>query len=453
MTAIVRPIISSIYRPSRTWLQHKRRTLYNTDIYEEHLDEEELKILVCVFDMRSVPGLINLLEFSNPVTESPIIVYLLHLVELIGNTATLLIIHNTDKKSSANRKRKLTKRGQSGGQSDQIIQAFREFEYETSGHIFIQPFTTMSPFTTMNEDICGIALDKKATLLIIPYHAHLEGGIKLEEENKLLKEMNNRVLENSPCSVAILVDRGFGSLSQLCSVQNGDFRRLVCIYVSGQDDREALFYALRMSAHPKVKLDIIRLISNDDSELERRMEIDDEEIGRGILDIISDYEKNKKLDMEFLTRFQDKITNSENISYYEIYSNNSEHTTEVLKELEGKYELFIIGRSKRTIAPATVGMLDWAENPELGLLGDALLSSEFAATSSLLVVQQYWSEVTMTTGVTLEEKVKQERWRNNILDDDDGDDEDDGSVAPKFMGKKLQPLFFLKKRNVREKHH
>ncbi|CAM8932929.1 unnamed protein product [Rhodiola kirilowii] len=433
MTALVRPIIGSIYKPSRTWLQHKRRTLYNMnqEEYEDEDEDEELQIMVCVFEMRSVPGLINIIELSNPPSESPLIVFLLHLVELIGNTATLLIIHNTDKKPSSNRKRRTTKRGQVA-QSDQIIQAFREFEYETSGQLFIQPFTTMSPYATMDEDICGIALDKKTSLIIIPYHTHLEGGIKLEEENKLLKQLNDRVLDHTPCSIAILVDRGLGSLPLLANLQ-GYSRRIACIFVSGHDDREALFYALRMAAHPKVKLDIIRLVSTDDSELERRMEIDDEDGRRGILDIIADFEKNKSLDNEFLKKFEDKIKGGGNVGYFEICSNNSEQTVEVLKELEGKYELFIVGRGKRTIAPSTVGMMEWAENPELGLLGDALLSSEFAASSSLLIVQQFWADETVLTGVTLEQKVYQERMRIVQGEDDDDDEEEEEMNAPKLM--------------------
>uniref|UniRef100_A0A7N0V1L5 Cation/H+ exchanger domain-containing protein n=1 Tax=Kalanchoe fedtschenkoi TaxID=63787 RepID=A0A7N0V1L5_KALFE len=432
MTAVVRPTISYVYRPSRSWMRHKRRSLLidlNTDDYIDDDDEEEedkeLRILVCVLEMRSVPGLISIIELSNPPSESPMVVFLLHLVELLGNTATLLIIHNTDRKSSSNHKRRL-KKSRQVAQSEQIVQAFREFEYETKGQLFIQPFTTMSPFATMDEDICGIAVDKKASLIIIPYHKHiLEGGIKLEEEDKLLKQLNNRVLDHSPCSIGILVDRGLGSLPLLANLE-GFPRRIACIFVSGPDDREALFYALRMAAHSKVKLDIVRLVSNDDSELERRMEIDDEEGGRGILDIIADYEKNKKLDIEFLKRFQDKITRGGNIGYFEICSNSSEGTMEILKEMAGKYELFVVGRGKRTIAPATVGMLEWAENPELGLLGDALLSTELAATSSLLVVQQYWEPEAVTTGVTLDEKVYDDRWMDV--------EKEEGEGRPKFMG-------------------
>ena len=40
-------------------------------------------------------------------------------------------------------------------------------------------------------------------------------------------------------------------------------------------------------------------------------------------------------------------------------------------------------------SPLTAGLTDWSECPELGAIGDLLASSDFAATVSVLVVQQY----------------------------------------------------------------
>ena len=41
------------------------------------------------------------------------------------------------------------------------------------------------------------------------------------------------------------------------------------------------------------------------------------------------------------------------------------------------------------ISPLTAGLTDWSECPELGAIGDMLASSDFAATVSVLVLQQY----------------------------------------------------------------
>ncbi|KAI7979458.1 Cation/H(+) antiporter 15 [Camellia lanceoleosa] len=53
------------------------------------------------------------------------------------------------------------------------------------------------------------------------------------------------------------------------------------------------------------------------------------------------------------------------------------------------YDLFIVGRGQGMVSPLTAGLTDWSEFPELGAIGDLLASSDFAATMSVLVVQQY----------------------------------------------------------------
>ncbi|KAG5052156.1 hypothetical protein JHK85_004697 [Glycine max] len=53
------------------------------------------------------------------------------------------------------------------------------------------------------------------------------------------------------------------------------------------------------------------------------------------------------------------------------------------------HDLFIVGRGQGVISPLTAGLTDWSECPETGAIGDMLASSDFAATTSVLVVQQY----------------------------------------------------------------
>lgn len=59
-----------------------------------------------------------------------------------------------------------------------------------------------------------------------------------------------------------------------------------------------------------------------------------------------------------------------------------------LSSMVGSYSLFIVGKGREGPSPLTVGMSDWAECPELGVIGDLLASSDFMLDGSVLVLQQ-----------------------------------------------------------------
>ncbi|KAG5148487.1 hypothetical protein JHK82_015368 [Glycine max] len=80
--------------------------------------------------------MINLLEVSNPTKNSPICVYVLHLVELSGRTSAILIVHNTAKQDAPVLNR-------TEAQSDHIIKAFENYEQHAS-YISVQPLTAIS---------------------------------------------------------------------------------------------------------------------------------------------------------------------------------------------------------------------------------------------------------------------------------------------------------------------
>lgn len=61
--------------------------------------------------------------------------------------------------------------------------------------------------------------------------------------------------------------------------------------------------------------------------------------------------------------------------------------------MESRHELYIVGRSyKNTSTELTVGLKEWTECPELGPVGDILVSSDFSMVVSVLVIQQYVPE-------------------------------------------------------------
>lgn len=80
MTAIISPVVATMYKPTRGSVSYKR-TL------QQALHDGELRLLVCIHTHRNVPAIINLLEASNPTTKSPLCIYVLHLVELTGHAS------------------------------------------------------------------------------------------------------------------------------------------------------------------------------------------------------------------------------------------------------------------------------------------------------------------------------------------------------------------------------
>ncbi|KAJ6396074.1 hypothetical protein OIU77_021168 [Salix suchowensis] len=52
------------------------------------------------------------------------------------------------------------------------------------------------------------------------------------------------------------------------------------------------------------------------------------------------------------------------------------------------YDLYVVGRGEGIVSPLTASLADWCEYPELGPVGDLLITSSFAQ-GSVLVVQQY----------------------------------------------------------------
>lgn len=72
--------------------------------------------------------------------------------------------------------------------------------------------------------------------------------------------MNQRVQQNSPCSVGILVNRGFGDCVGT--------KRVRVIFPGGLDGRKGSKLRRRMAEHPTVTVQIIRFIKGHEEVLE-----------------------------------------------------------------------------------------------------------------------------------------------------------------------------------------
>ncbi|KAG4945520.1 hypothetical protein JHK87_041527 [Glycine soja] len=371
MTAVVSPIVTLIYKPRKRLIPYKRRTIQNSRL------DAELRVLVCIHTPRNVPTLVNLLEATHPHKRSPICAYVLHLVELTGRASAMLVVH-------ANRQSGGPALNKTQAQTDHIITAFQNFE-EHVGHTQVQPLTAISPYSTMHEDICNLAEDKRVSLIIIPFHKQQTVDGEMHDTIPAFRMINHNLLQNSPCSVGILVDRGLNGSNRL--IGNLASHKVAVLYFGGPDDREALAYGWRMSRHPRVHLTVMHFTPSKHPTQTPETDHLWANIDRSFTIIKNGREHT--LDEEYISEFKKMITNDDSVVYIDKVVNNGEETVAAIRSINNVNDLFIVGRGQGTMSPLTDGLTDWSECPELGAIGDLLASSDFETTASVLVMHQY----------------------------------------------------------------
>ncbi|KAE9595023.1 hypothetical protein Lal_00041353 [Lupinus albus] len=377
MTALISPIVTLIYKPRKRLIPYKKRTMQNSRL------DAELRVLVCVHVPRNVPTIINLLEATHPSKKSPICAYVLHLVELTGRASAMLIVH-------ASRKSDRPALNKTQAQTDHIINAFQNFE-EQIGYVSVQPLTAVSPYSTMHEDICNLAEEKRVSIIIIPFHKQQTVDGEMQETNPAFRMVNHNLVQNSPCSVGILVDRGLNGLNRLTGSLAS--HEVTVLYFGGPDDREALSYGWRMSRHPRVHLTVMHFIPGIDAKtVTLAKEVDDErEMG---INYRNGSVKENRINEEYINEFKIMSENDESVEYIEKVVNNGEETVSAIRSMNNVNDLFIVGRGQGSTSSATLteGLTDWSECPELGAIGDLLASSDFETSASVLVMHQYIGE-------------------------------------------------------------
>ncbi|KAL0437540.1 UNVERIFIED_CONTAM: Cation/H(+) antiporter 15 [Sesamum radiatum] len=366
MTMVVTPA-AIWFRPVQDAEPYKRRSM------QKAKSDDEFRVLACIYNTRNVPTIINLLRTSNASPRSPINVFVLQLVELMGRATTLMVVHNSRSAGPRNP-------SHIEAQADQIIAAFDNYELRSEG-VQTQAVTARCTYTAMANEICIFAKEKRSTLIIIPFHKMLTLDGDMVDINPSLQSVNESVLEDAPCSVGILVDRGFAESHDHAS-------NIVVLYFGGPDDREALAYAWRMAENTDVRLTVVRFIPSTDA-----LELDPvewEPTDKNHLSVEIDKDSNKLLDDDYLGKFKISTKNNKSISYYELVLNDEEEAIKAIKSMdEQNYDLYLVGRGRGMISPLTSGLTDWCDCPELGPIGDLLVTSEFESLFSVLIVQQY----------------------------------------------------------------
>ncbi|XP_050209196.1 cation/H(+) antiporter 15-like [Mercurialis annua] len=357
MTIMVKPIAMAATKSTKHVKQYKRRTI------ERSKQDAELRILTCIHSVSNLSGIINLLEVSNPTKQSPICVFALHLVQLTARRVSAMLIvhdayHRTVNSGQENQSREVE-------ESEHIITAFQSYESRSTA-VSVQALTVVSPYTSMQEDVCRLAEDKRVNLILVPFHKQPDVYGKLQDDEDVsLRAVNQNLLASAPCSIGILIDRGLGE----SQVQNN----YVMLFIGGPDSREALAYAWRMAGTTGVRLTVIRFLPAtcpDENAAEE--------------------EKERKLDDEYINDFRFRTMYDQAITFAEMQVNSGNEIVTTMRRMHDGYDLYIVGKGQGALPQLTLGLLEWSDCEELGALGDTLLSSDFAENSSILVIQQHY---------------------------------------------------------------
>ncbi|XP_022723748.1 cation/H(+) antiporter 15-like, partial [Durio zibethinus] len=336
--------------------------------------EAELRIIACIHSFCNVPGILKLLDVSHGSQHNHTTVFTPHLVELTGRGSAMLIVHDSHKHRFDDPVYHPAYGDRS--ETDKIVNAFREYENKTC-NVSIQSFAAVSPFVAMHGDISHLAEGKQVAFLILPFHKQATKEGNLLERSSAFRNMNQNVLLNVPCSVGIFIDRGLQEATGAKS-SNG-INQIAMVFLGGADDWEALAYPRRMARKPGVSLKVIRLLEMNSMDLAN---------SKNSMQSSSSYlDRQRQIDDDYINEFRIRTVGEELIMYEEKSLFNGEELVVELKEIENKFELFIVGRRDGLASPLTTELSNWVDCPELGIIGDLLAISD-SATGSVLVVQQ-----------------------------------------------------------------
>ncbi|KAI3948314.1 hypothetical protein MKW92_042824 [Papaver armeniacum] len=371
LVAAITPAVKYLYDPSSKYLTYKGRS-----ILQSNENNSDFRVLVCVHTQDDVPRIIRLLEASNPTKLHPLTVYVLHLVELVGRATPLLIAHPLHKRASTLHPTK----------SERIINVFQRLQNQYPNLVSIHPFSTISPYASMHNDICTMSVEKRTALIIFPFCR--QDAVSFRDDlsrsnisNRSIKNLLRNMLRSSPCSLGILIDGNNHQTQPTCFLTDTPYRVTV-LFFGGLDDREALAFAMNMIHHPSVFVTLIRFygpagLSSD-----------------GVIDYCNesvsiDIERHKFLDDELVDHFRVNTMHDETLMYKEVEVKDVVETIWAVRSLHEDFDLMIVGR-QQIIDPKIISGLgaDWGECEELGAIGALVTSPDYDAEGSILIVHQ-----------------------------------------------------------------
>lgn len=368
MTGISRFLVVCLYDPSKRYRSKSKRTILNTR--QRNL---QLRLLLCVYNVENVPAMVNLVEASYPSRFSPISVFTLHLVELKGRAHAVLMPHHLMNKLDPNTV-----------QSTHIVNGFQRFEQQNQGTLMAQHFTAAAPFSSINDDICTLALDKKATLIVVPFHKQYAIDGTFDHVNPAIRSINLNVLDKAPCSVGIFIDRG-ETEGRRSVLMTHTWRNVAVIFIEGRDDAEALAFCMRIAEHPEVSVTMIHFRHKSSLHDNHQIAVAEE----------IEYSESR-----LINDFKNLTMNKPKVHYKEEIVRDGVETTQVISTLGEIYDMVVVGRDHNLESSVLYGLTDWSECPELGVIGDMLTSSDFHF-SVLVIHQQEGDSIAMDNSYNL----------------------------------------------------
>ncbi|XP_038680508.1 cation/H(+) antiporter 18-like [Tripterygium wilfordii] len=366
-TFITTPIVMTIYKPAR-----KRRAAdYKYRTIERKNTNSQLRIMACFHSSRNIPSIINLLEASRGIEKGDgLCVYAMHLMELSERSSAILMVHKARKNGLP-----FWNKGQ-GSDSNHVVVAFEAFQQLSQ--VSVRSMTAISSMSDIHEDICMTAEGKRAAILILPFHKHQRVDGSLETTRTDFRLVNRRVLKDAPCSVGILVDRGLGGTTHVSASNVSSV--ITVLFFGGRDDREAVAYGVRMAEHPGISLMVIHFVVEPAAT---------GEILR--IDMINNFgNKPSSLDEECLSELMKRTSLDDSVKYEQKFVRNAAQIIDVIRE-QNRTNLFLVGRMPD--GEVALALNKSSECPELGPIGSLLTFSDSPTRASVLVLQQYSSEV------------------------------------------------------------
>ncbi|PWZ18949.1 Cation/H(+) antiporter 20 [Zea mays] len=396
-TFITTPTVMAIYKPARAAGRRRlhQRKLQGPDPSAPSSPSAsagagaamELRVLACIHGGQDVPAVINLIETIRGHTQPRRLVklYILRMVELTERTSSILMARAARRNGLP-----FLRPRRAGEPHDQVDVAFDT--YAQLGHVHVRAMAAVSALHTMHDDVTAVAEDKRVSLVVLPFHKrHTGGGDDVENLGPEWRAVNRRILREAPCSVAVLVDRGFGGGEQVSSEQ---VAHGVCVvFFGGPDDREALELAGRMAEHPGVQVTVVRFVdgkagSEEQSEVTLRpSHTKNADRSYTFSTAVVDAGKEKELDEAAVAEFRQRMGSLVRFEERVVVGNVIEEVVSIGKSRE--YGLVVVGKGRLPSAMVAQLAVVPAEHPELGPIGDALASSGHGVTSSVLVVQQH----------------------------------------------------------------
>ncbi|KAG6678160.1 hypothetical protein I3843_14G064400 [Carya illinoinensis] len=361
LNGIIVPIlVKLLYDPSRKYAGYQKRNILDCR------SNQELRVLVCIRRSSNLNAVIRLLEAaSSSPARARLAIFVLHLIKLAEEASRpVFISHQMHKKIPF-----------TNSYSEIVIKAFSHFKRDIQGAVSVNLFTVVSPSKVMAEDICTLALDKLASFIILPFHLKWSVDGCVASEDSTIQTLNRNVLELAPCSVGILVYRGhdynLGPSSKLMLSSDLSTYSVAMIFLGGNDDREALSFAKRMSNNTKISLTVIHLVSPGSNELDHVTNLENVLDSKALKDVILN-----------------NVGDDQYVRYMEEIVQDGPQTTSMVCSMVDGYDLIIVGRRHKMKTPQTSGLAKLSKFPELGNIGDLLASSDLNTRTSVLVVQQ-----------------------------------------------------------------